>query len=76
MIRRYDFKCENEHVEEKWVDHSVTTSQCSICGSQSKRLISAPLAKLDPLSGDFTGATIKWAKQRAQKIEQERKANS
>jgi len=76
MIRRYDFKCPNEHVEEQWVDHNVTTSPCPLCSSEATRLISAPIAKLDPLSGDFAGATMKWAKQRAQKIEQERKATS
>jgi hypothetical protein len=33
-------------------------------------------SKLDPLSGDFMGATRQWEKNRAQKLQQERKANS
>lgn len=76
MIRRYDFKCTNEHIEEQWVDHTVTTSPCPSCGSEAVRLISAPLPVLDPISGDFSGATIKWAKQRQKKMERERRANS
>ena len=35
--------------------------------------MSAPRSKLDPHSGDFAGATIKWAKQRQKQIEIERK---
>jgi hypothetical protein len=30
------------------------------------------MSKLDPHSGDFAGATIKWSKQRQKQIETER----
>jgi hypothetical protein len=34
------------------------------------------MSKLDPHSGDFAGATIKWAKQRQKQIAIERKRES
>ena len=75
-LRRFDFKCTNEHVDEYWVDHDVTTTQCRHCTAEATRLISVPNISLDPLSGDFYGASRKWEKQREQKIKLERKANS
>ena len=39
-------------------------------------MISPVRSKLDPISGDFLGATVKWMKNREQKLKQERKANS
>jgi hypothetical protein len=44
--------------------------------SKQKKIISPVRSKLDPLSGDFLGATVKWMKNREQKLKQERKANS
>jgi hypothetical protein len=76
MIRRYDFKCDNEHTDEYWVDHTVETTPCSVCGEPAARLIATPTVSLDPISGDFAGATIKWARQREKQIAKERRANS
>jgi len=42
----------------------------------AKKLISPVRTKLDPISGDFMGATRKWERNREQKLKQERKANS
>jgi hypothetical protein len=38
-----------------------------------RRIISAPTVVLDPISGAFPGATMKWARDRQQKIKKERK---
>lgn len=76
MIRRYDFRCKNGHTDEYWVNHTVKTTPCSVCGEEAKRLIATPSVSLDPLSGDFAGATIKWAKQREKQIAKERRDNS
>ena len=78
MIRVYDFKCsECSYTEEKFVHsacHSdIRESVCSKCNSLSHRQLAAPMSKLDPHSGDFAGATIKWAKQRQKQIEIERR---
>ena len=73
MIRVYDFKCsECNYIEEKYVRSDDRESVCSECNSTSNRQLAAPNSKLDPLSGEFAGATIKWAKQRQKQIEKER----
>jgi hypothetical protein len=73
MIRVYDFKCsECSYIEEKYVRSDDRESVCSICNELSQRQLAAPMSKLDPLSGDFAGATIKWSKQRQKQIETER----
>jgi hypothetical protein len=73
MIRVYDFKCsECSYIEEKYVRSDSRESVCSKCNSLSHRQLASPMCKLDPLSGDFAGATIKWTKQRQKQIEIER----
>jgi hypothetical protein len=76
MRALFDFKCEQGHVNESFVDTTLTTISCPVCSLQAKRIISPVRSSLDPISGDFMGATAKWEKMRAQKIQQERKANS
>jgi len=50
---------------------------CPECGETSSKIISATKTVLDPISGSFPGATMKWARDREQKIKRERKvANS
>jgi hypothetical protein len=74
MIRVFDFECsECGNIEEKYISSDTRTSLCSKCNQQSNRLLAMPRSKLDPHSGDFAGATIKWAKQRQKQIEIERK---
>lgn len=73
MIRVYDFKCsECSYIEEKYVRSDDRESVCSICNKLSQRQLAAPISKLDPLSGDFAGATIKWSKQRQKQLQTER----
>ena len=73
MIRVFDFECsECGSIEEKYVHSDTRISVCSKCNQQSNRKLAAPRSNLDPHSGDFAGATIKWAKQRQKQIERER----
>ena len=76
MRRLFDFQCPDNHITESLVATNVTEHPCKICMKPAKRLISPVRAKLDPISGDFPGATMKWARDRAEKQKQERKANS
>lgn len=77
MIRVFDFKCSKcGYIDELFVKSDKRITHCSQCSQQSHRLIAAPNSKLDPLSGDFAGATIKWARQRQKQIETERKRES
>ena len=46
MIKVYDFRCENGHVYEKFVDSSDTTSRCK-CGAGATKMLSAPPFILD-----------------------------
>lgn len=71
----FDFKCEKGHVTEKLVRSDTKEITCPECDSPALKQISAVRSKLDHISGDFPGATMKWAKQREQKIKQERKTS-
>jgi len=70
-----DFKCSDNHITESLVASEVSEHTCKTCGKPAKRIISPVRFYIDPLSGDSVGATRKWAKQRQQKIEKERKAS-
>ena len=72
----FDFRCSDNHVTEALVASDETEHTCGLCNKIATRIISPVRCSLDPISGDFVGATMKWAKQREQKIKLERKANS
>jgi hypothetical protein len=42
----------------------------------ARKIISPVRSLLDPISGDFAGATMKWARDRERKMKKERKDNS
>jgi hypothetical protein len=74
MPRRiYDFKCAEGHVTEKFVDTSCQKIDCPVCGQPSIRLVSFARPMLDVISGDFPGATLRWARGRQEKIKAERR---
>ena len=72
----FEFRCEDEHTNESYVDSECMSINCTDCDKIARRIVSAVRSKLDPISGDFMGATTKWEKNRTQKLQQERKANS
>ena len=64
MYYLFDFKCrECGHKFEELADPNDHETACKKCGYPSDRLISAPRSKLDPISGDFPGATLRWERQ-------------
>jgi putative FmdB family regulatory protein len=71
-MKVFDFQCEEGHIHEAFVK-TDEDRPCPDCGGNSSKVISAPRVVLDPISGAFPGATMKWAKDRQQKIKQERK---
>ena len=77
MARRmYDFKCEQNHLMESFVDETVKETTCDVCDGKATRIISPATVSLDPCSGQFPGATAKWSRMRAEKLALERKQNS
>ena len=75
-LRMFDFRCEEEHLQERLVSDEVTTLSCELCGKDAHKQLSAPRIYLEPFSGTFVGASDKWVRNRAEKLKQERKANS
>ena len=69
-----DFTCCNGHTTEKHIDRKTATIDCPDCSEIATKIISPVRSVLDVVSGDFPGATAKWARGRTKKIEKERKA--
>ena len=76
MALLFDFECSGGHIEEKLVSSDTREIRCPHCNKIAKRIQSPVRSALEPMSGDFLGATEKWARQREQKLKQERRANS
>ena len=74
--RMFDFKCKNSHITESFVDVDTKEVQCGECGEVATRILSPTTIALDPISGQFLGATAKWSRMRAEKLALERKQNS
>lgn len=76
MRRMYDFKCEQNHQFEAFVDETIKERQCDVCGEVAPRIISPTTIYLDPVSGLYPSATAKWARQRAEKLAVEKKTKA
>jgi hypothetical protein len=77
MSRRlYEFKCENSHVTEQFVDETVKTSQCRECDEMATRIISPTGIYLEPFSGNHPSSYDRWTRVRAEKLKQEKKRNA
>ena len=77
MPRRiFEFVCENGHRTDSLVDTECHATPCKECGSEAKRVMSAPSMKLEGWSGSFPTAADSWVRKRAEKLAVERKQNS
>ena len=74
--RLYDFKCEQNHLMEAFVDEAVKELSCDVCGEVAPRIISPTTISLDPVSGLHPSATTRWARQRAEKLAVEKKTKA
>ena len=63
MLRIYDFRCDNNHTTEQYVSGNPEVALCTECGEEAKRIISGGNFSLDAVSGDYPGATMKWARE-------------
>lgn len=73
-MRIFDYQCKNAHVFECFV-RDESEHYCPQCDEIGSRMISAPRVYLDPTSGHFPGATMKWLNSRDKQIAKELKAN-
>ena len=75
MTRRiFEFQCNNcSNIFEQYIDDSLKTTKCPICGSEATRIISKPRIDLDGCSGDFPTAADTWVKRRESHMKYERK---
>lgn len=69
----FEFRCPEGHRSEKLVDSSVRQIDCPDCRQSSTRVVSCAGPMLEVVSGDFPGATMKWARDRQKKIKAERR---
>ena len=58
----YDFRCKCGNVFEGLAEINDKTHSCERCGSLAKRLVSAPMIKLEGWSGHFPTAKQKFIK--------------
>ena len=49
---------------------------CKSCNALATRQLSSPRSSLEPFSGDFAGATLKWVKDHERGRAKAEKANS
>ena len=75
MTRRiFEFQCNNcSNVFEQYIDDSLKTTKCPICGSEATRIISKPRIDVDGCSGDFPTAADAWVRRRESHMKYERK---
>ena len=77
MPRRiFDFECKESHITEAFVDVETKEVQCGECGEIATRIISPTTIYLDPTSGLYPSATLKWHKMRAEKLALEKKTKA
>jgi predicted nucleic acid-binding Zn ribbon protein len=77
MPRRiFEFVCGNAHRTEAFVDTECHATPCKECGSEAKRVMSAPTMRLEGCTGDFPSAADAWVRKRSEKMAQEQKLNS
>ena len=77
MSRRlFDFRCENKHNTERFVDETVTVVECCECGDTARKVITGCGIYLEPFSGDHPSSYDRWNRVRAEKLAQEKKRNS
>lgn len=72
-LRIFDFQCDGGHKHEAMVQADERTVMCPTCNKVATRLIAAPRAKLEGITGDFPSAADKWVRDRESKMRKERK---
>ena len=69
----FEFRCPDGHRNDEFVETSVKQIDCPDCRQSATRVVSCAGPMLEVISGDFPGATMKWARGRQKKIKAERR---
>lgn len=56
-----DFKCDGEHVTERFIDSEVNVVPCETCGKKAYKTLGLGNVMLDGTDPGFPGAWDKWA---------------
>jgi putative FmdB family regulatory protein len=75
MKRYYEFQCTEHGVFEEYTEYAKE-HPCPACGKSADKIISTPHIKLEGVSGDFPGASMKFEKIHREKLKQEQKLTS
>lgn len=62
VLKVFEFKCEQNHIFEEFVESGTTSSRCG-CGANAIKIVSATPSLLEGASGDFPGRHMKWVKE-------------
>lgn len=73
MIRVFDFVCANGHRTEMFVDQKTTGIACPVCSEPAGRVISAPRAQLEGITGAFPSAADAWERRRESHMNKEQR---
>jgi len=72
MIRVREYECPLRHRHEHFTKgDGPATIECPDCHETAVRVMSAPRAHLEGITGDFPGAAMQWETKRAQKMRQQ-----
>lgn len=74
MIKVWDFRCQKGHVTEHFIDADAVVVQCPKCFEPAMRLLAAPRAKLEGITGSFPSAADAWERNRASHMAKERES--
>ncbi len=62
VLKVFEFKCEQGHIFEEFVEAGTTSSRCG-CGANATKIVSPTNHVLEGASGDFPGRHMKWVKE-------------
>lgn len=76
MRRIFEFRCEENHLTEKFVDDETRSIDCPHCCKEASRIISSPRINLEGITGAFPSAYDAWARKHEQAARVAYKKNS
>lgn len=76
MRRIYEFRCNDGHTTEKYIDYETVEIPCQVCKQLASRIISPVRVSLDGTDPVYVSAYDRWAKRHEDKQKQEAKQNA